>query len=69
VPTDARIEPRTVATGALAVRRSNQEARSHPQNIAKYMHHKPVEIYPEFSVNILGVRIVTFLRHGRGQNF
>ncbi len=30
VPTDARIEPRIVATGALAVRRSNQEARSHP---------------------------------------
>jgi hypothetical protein len=29
VPTDAGIEPRTVATGALAVRRSNQ-ARSHP---------------------------------------
>jgi hypothetical protein len=29
VPTDAGIEPRTVATGALAVRRSNHEARSH----------------------------------------
>ncbi len=31
VPTDAGIEPRTVATGALAVRRSNHQARSHPQ--------------------------------------
>jgi hypothetical protein len=30
VPTDAGIEPRTVATGALAVRRSNHLARSHP---------------------------------------
>jgi hypothetical protein len=30
VPTDAGIEPRTVATGALAVRRSNHWARSHP---------------------------------------
>ncbi len=30
VPTDAEIEPRTVATGALAVRRSNHQARSHP---------------------------------------
>ncbi len=31
VPTDAGIEPRTVATGALAVRRSNHYARSHPR--------------------------------------
>ena len=30
VPTDAGIEPRTVATVALAVRRSNHQARSHP---------------------------------------
>ncbi len=30
VPTDAGIEPRTVATSALAVRRSNHQARSHP---------------------------------------
>ncbi len=30
VPTDAGIEPRTVATGALAVRHSNHLARSHP---------------------------------------
>ncbi len=30
MPTDAGIEPRTVATGALAVRRSNHKARSHP---------------------------------------
>ncbi len=30
VPTDAGIEPRTVATCALAVRRSNHQARSHP---------------------------------------
>jgi hypothetical protein len=30
VPTDAGIEPRTVATDALAVRRSNHLARSHP---------------------------------------
>ncbi len=29
VPTDAGIEPRTVATGALTVRRSNHWARSH----------------------------------------
>ena len=29
---DAGIEPRTVATTALAVRRSNCSARSHPQN-------------------------------------
>ncbi len=31
VPTDAGIEPRTVATGALAIRRSNHQARSHPR--------------------------------------
>ncbi len=30
---DARIEPRTVATLALAVRRSNHSARSHPPTI------------------------------------
>ncbi len=30
VPKEAGIEPRTVATGALAVRRSNHSARSHP---------------------------------------
>ncbi len=30
VPTDAGIEPRTVATAALAVRRPNHSARSHP---------------------------------------
>jgi hypothetical protein len=30
LPTDAGIEPRTVATGALAVRRSNHYVRSHP---------------------------------------
>ncbi len=32
VPTDAGIEPRTVATGALAIRRSNHSARSHPHS-------------------------------------
>ncbi len=31
VPTDAGIVPRTVATGVLAVRRSNHKARSHPR--------------------------------------
>ncbi len=31
VPTDAEIKSRTVATCALAVRRSNHQARSHPQ--------------------------------------
>ncbi len=35
VQTDARIEPRTVATYALAVRRSNHYARSHPEIINK----------------------------------
>jgi hypothetical protein len=30
VSEDAKIEPRTAATSALAVRRSNQSARSHP---------------------------------------
>ncbi len=30
VPTDAGFEPRIVATGVLAVRRSNHKARSHP---------------------------------------
>ncbi len=30
VPTDAGIEPKTVETGALAVRRSKHQARSHP---------------------------------------
>jgi hypothetical protein len=30
VSEDAGIEPRTVATSALAVRRSNHQARSHP---------------------------------------
>jgi hypothetical protein len=32
VSEDAGIEPRTVATTALTVRRSNQSARSHPQS-------------------------------------
>jgi hypothetical protein len=31
VPEDAGIEPRTVATSALAVRRSNHSARSYPR--------------------------------------
>ncbi len=34
VPTDAGIEPRTVATGALAVRRSNHKAKSHPNKLS-----------------------------------
>ncbi len=38
VSEDAGIEPRTVATTALAVRRSNQAARSHPHKI-KYRCH------------------------------
>ncbi len=33
VPTDAGIEPRTVATCALSVRRSNHQARSHPYRL------------------------------------
>jgi hypothetical protein len=33
VSEDAGIEPRTVAFTALAVRRSNPSARSHPQNL------------------------------------
>ncbi len=38
VPTDAGIEPRTVATGALAVRRSNHLARScHPDHLHGYL--------------------------------
>ncbi len=36
VPTDAGIEPRTVATGALAVRRSKLQARSHPGDKISY---------------------------------
>jgi hypothetical protein len=32
VSEDAEIEPRTVATSALAVRRSSHSAKSHPQN-------------------------------------
>jgi hypothetical protein len=35
VSEDAGIEPRKVATGALAVRRSNYSARSHP-DFARY---------------------------------
>jgi hypothetical protein len=38
VPTDAGIEPRTVATGALAVRRSNHQARSHPHQARSHPH-------------------------------
>jgi hypothetical protein len=36
VLTDAGIEPRTVATAALAVRRSNHKAKSHPFLIFGY---------------------------------
>jgi hypothetical protein len=36
VAEDAGIEPRTVATTALAVRRSNQSARSHPSTLSLY---------------------------------
>jgi hypothetical protein len=35
VSKDAVIEPRTVATSALAVRRSNHSARSHPPEYLK----------------------------------
>ncbi len=38
VPTDAGIEPRTVATGALAVRHSNHWARSHPHWARSHPH-------------------------------
>ncbi len=38
VPTDAGIEPRTVATGALAVRRSNHQAGSHPHQAGSHPH-------------------------------
>ncbi len=38
VSEDAGIEPRTVATTALAVRRSNQSARSHPQTQLDLIH-------------------------------
>ncbi len=31
MPTEAGIEPRTVATGALTVRRSDRKAKSHPR--------------------------------------
>jgi hypothetical protein len=39
VPTDAGIEPRTVATCALAVRRSNHYARSHPHYARSHPHY------------------------------
>ncbi len=35
---DARIEPRTVATLALAARRSNHSARSHPHSARSHQH-------------------------------
>jgi hypothetical protein len=38
VPTDAGIEPRTAAIGALAVRRSNHLARSHPHLARSHPH-------------------------------
>jgi hypothetical protein len=38
VPEDAGIEPRTVATTALAVRRSNHSARSHPLSARSHPH-------------------------------
>jgi hypothetical protein len=37
VSEDARIEPRTVATSELAVRRSNHSARSHPQRLDRIL--------------------------------
>ncbi len=40
---DAGLEPRTVATMALPVRRSNHSARSHPQ---------PIEVIPDFDAEI-----------------
>ncbi len=38
VSEDAGIEPRTVATTALTVRRSNQSARSHPHSARSHPH-------------------------------
>ncbi len=38
VSEDAGIEPRTVATMALAVRRSHHSARSHPQSARSHPH-------------------------------
>jgi hypothetical protein len=38
VSEDAGIEPRTVASSALAVRRSNHSARSHPQSVRSHPH-------------------------------
>ncbi len=40
VSEDARIEPRTVATTALAVRRSNHSASSHPQTRMDLIHQR-----------------------------
>jgi hypothetical protein len=37
-PQDAGIEPRAVATSALAVRRSNHSARSHPHSARSHPH-------------------------------
>ncbi len=45
VSEDAGIEPRTVATLALAVRRSNHSARSHPQ-----IRLDLIQTFPQFSI-------------------
>ncbi len=39
---DAEIEPRAVATLALAVRRSNHSARSHPQTRVDLIHYSAI---------------------------
>jgi hypothetical protein len=46
VSEDAGIEPRTVATSALAVRRSNRSARSHPVDENRYYYYYLPRVSP-----------------------
>ncbi len=55
VSEDAGIEPRTVATTALAVRRSNLSAKSHPQSARS--HPLSAKSHPPARLNLIHTRL------------
>jgi hypothetical protein len=77
VSKDAGIEPRTVATSALAVRRSNHWARSHPLEVGLtffILLLKPLQVNDRFKLDwgtylTTSEQIIYGLIDGRGSGF
>ncbi len=57
---DVEIDPRTVATTALAVRRSNHSARSHPHSARSHLH--SARSHPEKIQEMLAMAMVAMSR-------